>query len=178
MKLLTILASIVAATVAQRPTYAGLSSKGYPELASRFRGDDDDNIAINVGNRLGTDDDRVAVNLPTDARGDAILVNRLNQWPRENRPFWLINAEHLERHRHPNGNTNQQTFTVTDSNNVQTATQQRLNEIQPSFNQQRVQLDRSQNGQVQSRFGEPVGTEIRTIKPLSQRGSFAGERPF
>nr|CAH7767439.1 unnamed protein product [Callosobruchus chinensis] len=30
---------------------------------------------------------------------DHKLVQRVNTWPKENRPFWLINAEQIERHR-------------------------------------------------------------------------------
>lgn len=91
--------SLLAITTAQRPSYAGTSVKGYPELASRFGGPDS---TVGVANRIG-EQDGPTPKIPTDARGDVDLVNRLNQWPRENRPFWLLNSDHIERHRRPNG---------------------------------------------------------------------------
>lgn len=161
--------------MAQRPTYAGTSAHGYPELASRFQNTDDDQNSTNViatngiANRLG-EDDQPPQNIPTDARGDVNLVNRLNQWPRENRPFWLLNADHIEKHRHPDGNTQQ--------SNTQAQTQQGVQ------NQQGVQVaanggqtgQTGQTGQIQSRLGDTVDSETKTIKPQSQRGFFTGVR--
>lgn len=37
--------------------------------------------------------------IPIDAHGDIALVNRLNTWPRQTRPFWLLNADQIEAHR-------------------------------------------------------------------------------
>ncbi|KAL1492936.1 hypothetical protein ABEB36_011099 [Hypothenemus hampei] len=92
---------------AQRPTYAGSSPKGYPDLGNRFRNPDEDDgvsVEVEVGleNRIGESDDGSTQKIPADARGDAVLVNRLNQWPREHRPFWLLNSDHLDKHRNAN----------------------------------------------------------------------------
>lgn len=38
-------------------------------------------------------------NLPIDARGDAYLVNHYNTLPVDHRPFWLLNADHIEAQR-------------------------------------------------------------------------------
>lgn len=100
---LVVLVTLLAITTAQRPSYAGTSLKGYPELASRFGGPDsaaDDNVR--VANRIG-EQDGPTPKIPTDARGDVALVNRLNQWPRDNRPFWLLNSDHIEKQRRQNG---------------------------------------------------------------------------
>lgn len=193
MKFLIAFALLMTYVAAQRPTYAGLSSKGYPELASRFRdpADDEENVANSVVNRFGEANDPATQNLPTDARGDVVLVNRLNQWPREHRPFWLLNAEHVEKQRRPNENPNQQQGT---QNNMQQTIQQRFSD-EPLPNLRRNQLlseERQQtfsnnarsdlgpqvgvgqSGQIEPRLGEPRGTETRTIRPVDQRGSFAG----
>lgn len=77
---------------AQRPSYAGISPKGYPNLAERFK---DPNKSETIENRFG-DATSTTGRIPVDALGDEKLVNRLNQWPRENRPFWLLNADHIE----------------------------------------------------------------------------------
>ncbi|XP_050307886.1 uncharacterized protein LOC126744493 [Anthonomus grandis grandis] len=98
--------SLFVLSSAQRPTYAGISPKGYPEVASRFRDPAEENNVNStdmtiINNRFGESSDDAAQNIPTDARGDVQLVNRLNTWPRENRPFWLLNAQQLEKHRNP-----------------------------------------------------------------------------
>lgn len=80
--------------VAQRPSYAGTSPKGFPSLANRFKDPNDTNV--NVGNRLGEGPSSTTGRIPIDALGDGQLVDRLNQWPRENRPFWLLNFDHIE----------------------------------------------------------------------------------
>lgn len=49
---------------------------------------------VSVNNRLG--EDGSTEKIPVDARGDYDLVKRLEQWPREHRPFWLLNAEAIE----------------------------------------------------------------------------------
>ncbi|KAF7269554.1 hypothetical protein GWI33_017445 [Rhynchophorus ferrugineus] len=142
--------------MAQRPSYAGSSPKGYPELASRFRDDD----TVNINNRVGETTPEVNPNLPTDARGDADLVKRVSEWPRENQPFWFINAQHIEQHRRPNEN-------VIGQRGIQSSTTSTITNQQNS-------ASGLQATNFQSRFGGSENTETRTVKPLSQRGSFAG----
>lgn len=90
--------SLAAITIAQRPSYAGRRPIGRPELASRFR-EENETTTVNLNNRLsGGSTEKI----PVDARGDYDLVNRLQEWPREHRPFWLINAEAIEAHRNQN----------------------------------------------------------------------------
>lgn len=84
---------LFALAMAQRPTYAGSGPIGRPELASRFR-DPNEVSTVAVNNRLG--EDGSTEKIPVDARGDYDLVKRLEQWPREHRPFWLLNAEAIE----------------------------------------------------------------------------------
>lgn len=87
----------VSSIAAQRGSYAGTGPIGKPGLASRFRDDSESTTAASLSNRLG--EGGSTERIPVDARGDHDLVHRLNQWPRENRPFWLINAEHIEAQR-------------------------------------------------------------------------------
>lgn len=109
-KYFVVLAYVVVSVSSQRPSYAGLSSRGVPELASRFRTDSTDSTSTTtttgttggIANRVGDTDSTTSSStprLPIDARGDAELVNRINQWPRENQPFWFINSGHIEKHR-------------------------------------------------------------------------------
>lgn len=107
--------------MAQRPTYAGTSAKGYPELASRFADPDapDSSNQATIESRLG-DPDSSNLKIPVDARGDAVLVNRLNQWPRENRPFWLINSDHIENQRRIGAVGQTQSADQTNNKQVQT----------------------------------------------------------
>lgn len=90
---------------AQRPGYLS-GPVGYPGLANRFKDDSATTTALDLNNRIG-EQDGTTIKIPIDARGDVDLVNRLNDWPRENRPFWFINAEHIENHRNPQRNTQQ-----------------------------------------------------------------------
>ncbi|KAH1023228.1 hypothetical protein HUJ04_012472 [Dendroctonus ponderosae] len=115
------LLSFVALSMAQRPTYAGTSAKGYPELASRFAAQDAPDMSnqATVVNRLG-DPDSSDQKIPVDARGDAVLVSRLNQWPRENRPFWLINSDHIENHRRTGVAGQTQSSDQTNDRQIQT----------------------------------------------------------
>ncbi|KAG5891253.1 hypothetical protein JTB14_019661 [Gonioctena quinquepunctata] len=106
-KYLVLLGFTIVTAAAQRPSYAGSGPVGIPKVAARFQ-----NTAANsatgtdLSNRLGSDNASSTIIIPTDARGDEDLVERLETWPRENQPFWLINAEHIEKQKHPNGMTN------------------------------------------------------------------------
>lgn len=97
-------------SAAQRPSYAGSSRKGYPELANRFRDTESTSTSsVTFENRVGESSTGTTEKIPIDARGDSDLVNRLNQWPRENRPFWLLNAEHIEASRSQQPDRNRET---------------------------------------------------------------------
>ncbi|XP_031342303.1 uncharacterized protein LOC116170212 [Photinus pyralis] len=84
---------------AQRPGFLA-GSPGSPELAYRFRtGESSTETPVPAfGNRLGGETGTTR-RIPVDARGDADLVNRVNSWPRENKPFWLLNYEIIEARR-------------------------------------------------------------------------------
>lgn len=99
-KFLIALLPIIATTMSQRPPYAGSRPIGVPELHNRFR-EPSTTTVVPLGNRLGeVSDNKIAnENIPVDALGDRELVDRLQQWPRENQPFWLLNAEAIEAHR-------------------------------------------------------------------------------
>lgn len=113
-KFLVVLGCVIASISAQRPSYAGSASGGVPELASRFRTNSTDSTtsttttttASGIANRAGVTDNAASSTtsrIPIDARGDADLVKRISQWPRENQPFWFVNSEHIEKHRNPQG---------------------------------------------------------------------------
>ena len=96
---------VVAIASAQKPNYLS-GNIGQPELAYRFRTNETTTISP-LGNRLGSDG--TTRKIPVDARGDPELVDRLNTWPQQNKPFWLINAEAIEAQRNsgrpnPQGN--------------------------------------------------------------------------
>ncbi|CAG9858730.1 unnamed protein product [Phyllotreta striolata] len=94
MKNLILILCIAASAMAQRPSYAGLSAKGVPGLASRFRTDSSSGSSSSgIGSRNGGTDGN-NVNIPYDE----YMANRYNEWPRENRPFSHTNAEVIRQH--------------------------------------------------------------------------------
>lgn len=131
----------IALVSAQRPTYAGQGPKGRPGLANRFK-DPNETTTVGLVNRLGEDGGTTA-KIPVDARGDGELVDRLNQWPREHQPFWLLNAGHIEASRNPQNN-----------------------------------LDLANRNNFNNAIGGGPDDETRPIRPLEQRSSFLGLRPF
>lgn len=133
----------------QRPSYAGRRPIGRPELASRFR-DENETTTVRLNNRIN---DGTTAKIPVDARGDYDLVNRLQEWPREHRPFWLLNAEAIESHR--NQNILQQQF------------EQRQR-------QQQQQLNNNNNGFTQTRIGSEEESDTIPIRSNDQRPTFAG----
>lgn len=81
-----------AVAAGNRPSFAGTSPKGTPDVAARFK--DTPNVVDRVGETGSTSTERIVV--ATDE-----LVERVKQWPRENQPFWLINSQQIEDHLHP-----------------------------------------------------------------------------
>lgn len=67
--------ALITIVQAQRPFYAGLQPIGIPAVQS-----------VDISNRFGETEDA-----PIEARGDRNLVNRLNQMPVDNQPFWYLN---------------------------------------------------------------------------------------
>ncbi|KAF5299460.1 hypothetical protein FQR65_LT01040 [Abscondita terminalis] len=168
-----IIAVLFAIAEAQRPGY--IQGPTYPQLANRFKTDNDDaTTAVNVVNRLG-EIDGTTKKIPVDARGDSELVDRVNTWPRENRPFWLINAEHIEKHRNPQGNPQ-----VPQVQGTRPRTAPQPINIQSRFNDpdyQDYQLFINDYFRPRQRFNSFESDEDvipRTIRPVQTRGSFAG----
>lgn len=133
----------------QRPSYAGRRPIGRPELASRFR-DENETTTVRLNNRIN---EGSTEKIPVDARGDYDLVNRLQDWPREHRPFWLLNAEAIEAHR--NQNILQQQF------------EQRQRE-----QQQQPQQQTNSNLFTQSRIGSD--SDSIPIRSDDRKPTFAG----
>lgn len=116
-KFLVAVACLITMISAQRPFFAGSGSNGVPELASRFRtnppsstsGASTTTVASNIANRVGdADASSTTAQIPVDARGDEELIKRIATWPRENQPFWYINAQHIEKQRNPQGGQTKQ----------------------------------------------------------------------
>lgn len=78
--------------LAQRGHYAGTRTQGYKD---RYVAQTDEELA----NRFQTTDTGTTQRLPVNAHGDRGLVDRIAQMPRENQPFWYINANILEAQR-------------------------------------------------------------------------------
>ncbi|KAK9890174.1 hypothetical protein WA026_008978 [Henosepilachna vigintioctopunctata] len=99
MKSLLVLCALVMLSEAQRPSYASSGPIGRPGLHSRFKTDNatSTSTTVLVENRVG--EDGSTQKIPVDARGDVNLVNTLNSWDRDHRPYWLLNADHIERAR-------------------------------------------------------------------------------
>ncbi|KAF5306663.1 hypothetical protein FQA39_LY08852 [Lamprigera yunnana] len=94
MKYLIVCFCILASTASQRSGYLS-GNAAYPELANRFKTGEESSTTLSpLGNRLGVDG--TTEKLPIDARGDRELVDRLLTWPRENRPYWLVNYKIVE----------------------------------------------------------------------------------
>lgn len=139
--------------MSQRPTYAGTGPKVGPGLASRFKDTNDTSTSAPIKNRFK--EDGTTAKIPVDARGDGELVDRLSQWPRENRPFWLLNSEQIEAHRNPQGNSSfdtQQNIRSGENRPVDG----NLADSRSSFN------------------GAQRPSETRPIRPNQPRSSFLG----
>ncbi|RZC39835.1 hypothetical protein BDFB_000399 [Asbolus verrucosus] len=85
----------------QRPFYAGSRPIGSPNLAARFK-DEDETAEKNVQNRNGGGEEAAL----SENDWNTKFVNRVNEWPRENRPFEVLNAGHIEAAKYPQGTQN------------------------------------------------------------------------
>ncbi|KAK4882875.1 hypothetical protein RN001_006194 [Aquatica leii] len=158
----------IATATAQRPSYLG--GPTYPQLANRFKTDNDETSTVNVINRLG-ESGGTTEKIPVDARGDEELVKRIKTWPRENIPFWVLNADQIEKHRNPQGN---QQAVRTQGTQSRFGAQQ--NNLQDRF------YDPYQDDFWYNYYYRPrprfnsfeSDTMTRTIRPIQTRGSFAG----
>lgn len=100
--LFLIFATILIAANAQRSPYAGSRpGSGYKDRfvtqspgAGNAAGVDD-RLGENGSNGVTTSTDR----LPYDAYGDHAIVNYWNNVPVDQRPFWIVNQQHIENHR-------------------------------------------------------------------------------
>lgn len=91
---------LVGLAAAQRPPYAPNPVR-YPDVAPRFRTPESDaQAAVDLASRSGgLDVSTTTIRLPVDARGNVDVVNQIQQWPEDKRPFWYINAEAIEKSR-------------------------------------------------------------------------------
>ena len=99
MLITSLFVTLIVSTLAQRPFYA--PRQPIVGVHSRFKDQNSSTTTStpDLADRLGEGASTTTPKIPVDARGDVELVNKLNTWPRETRPFWLLNAEHIEQHR-------------------------------------------------------------------------------
>lgn len=96
MKFLVLFSLSVVSVFAQRGSYAGVRP-----IENGIKGPFPTPLPTGINNRFGENgiDNTPTQPLPIDALGDAYLVNKLNQLPPEQRPFWLLNYQIIEAHR-------------------------------------------------------------------------------
>lgn len=81
---------------AQRGFYSGARPQGYkdkPQAQQTVEDRFEANVPL-IGTQAATQRP-----LPVNAHGDQGLIDRLNQLPRENQPFWFVNYQQLEAQR-------------------------------------------------------------------------------
>jgi hypothetical protein len=85
----------------QSSFYAGNRKGAYPQVLSRFGGDD-----TNVDNRFGENNSSATSVAPTNTRTDSLhdpdTVSRVATWPKEHQPFWYLNSFHIDSQRGQN----------------------------------------------------------------------------
>lgn len=86
--------------------------------------------------------------LPYDAHGDQFIVNHYNSLPESQRPFWILNQEHIEAQRGTPPSRTPQTGSTTQTTPNRQEIVDRFNDnAQPTFPQQ--QFPQQQNPQQQ-----------------------------
>lgn len=108
---LIIFGALVMSAMAQRSSFAGgIRGSGYKDglIQQRPATANNNNNDDLIGNRNADSGPTTRIpsinsipndRLPIDALGDAYLVNHYNSLPMDQRPFWLLNQQHIEAHR-------------------------------------------------------------------------------
>jgi hypothetical protein len=98
----------------QSSFYAGNTKQSYPQVLSRFGGNDNTNIDSRFGeNNPSTSNNSSASNnsstsseaaptTRTDSLHDPDIVARVGTWPKEHQPFWYLNSIHIGSQRRQN----------------------------------------------------------------------------
>lgn len=148
--LLAIFLSILVTVNCQRSPYAGSRpGSGYKDtyLSQSSPSSTTGQNVADVGNRVGESSTSATIGgttnpLPVEAYGDRFIVDHYNSLPVEQRPFWILNQEHINIHR---GSPQQQM-----AGNAANAGNSGLNNIQSSTNS----VPAGNGAQVGERFGE------------------------
>lgn len=98
---------MLVAANAQRSPYAGSRpGSGYKDrFVPNNNAQTTDGLDNGVGDRIdlsastGNAVPSTTARLPYDALGDAVIVNHWNSLPIDQRPFWIVNQQHIEAHR-------------------------------------------------------------------------------
>lgn len=100
---LVIFGALIMSTMAQRPSFAGnRPASGYKDgfIQQTTSSNSNNNNGDFIGNRNGESPSINTIpNLPIDAHGDAYLFNHYNSLPVDQRPYWLLNQQHIEAQR-------------------------------------------------------------------------------
>lgn len=182
--LFVIFATILVAVNGQRSPYAGARpNSGYkdtylPQSTSTSSTSDIGNRDGELGqtqgstSSIGTTTDR----LPYDAYGDAAIVNHYNSLPFDQRPYWIVNQQHIETQRgtptrRPAMGSTSQTSTNGQSigdrfNEVGQQQQQQLNQQQQG-NQQ--QMNQQQPNQQQSNQQQSNQQQQQAFNPINNQ---------
>lgn len=158
--LFAILASLlIVGTNAQRGSFAGSRpGSGYKDAYLPQR--DSGAPGNSIEDRFGATNN----NLPYDALGDTFAVDYYNQLPVDQRPFWILNQQHIEKHR---GTPPRQPTAVTPKiasniQNIATRIDDRSSEQQPI--NQRLSFNQPQQFDQQS-FGAQFNTNQNRASP-------------
>lgn len=80
----------------QRAPFAGKRPNGYKDRLQTDNNTDNNGIADRIGENTNTGVTGTTQRLPHLALGDREAVDLLNTYPADQRPFWLINSQHIE----------------------------------------------------------------------------------
>jgi hypothetical protein len=79
----------------QSSFYAANHKASYPQVLSRFGGNDDTNIDSRIGENDPLPSSEAPSTTQTDSLYDPAIVSRVGTWPKERQPFWYLNSLHI-----------------------------------------------------------------------------------
>ena len=79
----------------QSSFYAANHKESYPQVLSRFGGNDDTNIDSRFGENNPLPSSEAPSTTQADSLYDPAIVSRVGTWPKERQPFWYLNSLHI-----------------------------------------------------------------------------------
>lgn len=86
----------------QSSFYAANRKESYPQVLSRFGGDDNSNLNSRFGENNSSASSVAPPTTETDTLRDPDVVFRVGTWPKERLPFWFLNSLHIDSQRRQN----------------------------------------------------------------------------